>query len=124
MAQVGIHGDGQVNRAWQTRNIQDDPVTQSNTRVMVTFAKTGSPNSRSTQFFVNYSDNSRLDPMGFAPFGRVRDMAAMDNLYAGYGEGAPSGGGPAQGRAQSDGNTYFRADFPELDYIKNASILR
>jgi peptidyl-prolyl cis-trans isomerase A (cyclophilin A) len=123
MAQVGIHGDAQVNRVWRDRNIVDDPATQSNTRGMVTFAKTGLPNSRSTQFFINFSDNSRLDPMGFAPFGRVRDMAVMDRIYAGYGEGAPSGRGPAQARAQAEGNRYFRAEFPELDYIVTARIL-
>jgi peptidyl-prolyl cis-trans isomerase A (cyclophilin A) len=123
MAQVGIHGDGAVNRVWRARNIQDDPVTQSNTRGMVTFAKTGMPNSRATQFFVNFSNNSRLDPMGFAPFGRVRDMTAMDRLYAGYGEGAPSGRGPAQARLQMEGNRYLRAEFPELDYIRTARIV-
>jgi len=122
MAQVGIHGDPAVNRAWRTRNIQDEPVTQSNTAGMATFAKTGLPNSRSTQFFINFGDNARLDDMGFAPFGRVRDMSVMQQLYAGYGEGAPSGRGPAQARAQAEGNRYFQADFPEMDYIRTARI--
>jgi peptidyl-prolyl cis-trans isomerase A (cyclophilin A) len=121
MAQAGIHGDPAMNRVWRTRRIEDDPVTQSNTRGMVTFATAG-PNTRTTQFFINFGNNSNLDRMGFAPFGRVRDMTAVDALYAGYGEGAPRGRGPSQGRMQSEGNTYLRAEFPQLSYIRSASI--
>lgn len=122
MAQVGIHGDPAVNQVWRNRSIPDDPPTQHNTRGMVSFATSG-PNSRSTQFFINFADNSRLDPMGFAPFGRVRDMAVVDQLYAGYGEGAPSGRGPMQMRMQMQGNSYLRAEFPQLDYVESARIL-
>lgn len=122
MAQCGIHGDAGVNRAWHNANIPDDPVTQHNTRGFVSFATAG-PNTRTTQFFVNYGDNSSLDGMGFAPFGRVRDMTAVEALYAGYGEGAPSGRGPMQGRLNNEGNPYLRAEFPQLDYIQRASVL-
>ncbi len=125
MAQVGINGDPKVNTAWHQAKIQDDKKNGGvgNKRGFVTFAKTGAPNSRTTQFFVNFGDNSNLDAMGFTPFGKVRNMKVMDKLYSGYGEGAPRGRGPAQNRAQSEGNTYFRKDFPELDYIKKATIL-
>ena len=61
--------------------------------------------------------------MGFAPVGKVRDMATVEALYAGYGEGAPRGRGPNQGLIQQQGNSYLRASFPEMDYIKSASIL-
>ncbi|MBX3252237.1 MAG: peptidylprolyl isomerase [Myxococcales bacterium] len=123
MAQIGIHGDPAMNTVWQNANIQDDPVVESNTRGMVSYAKTGLPNSRSTQFFINYADNSRLDGMGFSPFGRVRDMRTVEQLFSGYGEGAPSGRGPDQGRIQREGNTYLRSDFPNLDYIRSARIV-
>lgn len=124
MAQAGIHGDPAVNRVWMDRNIPDDrPGAQSNTRGMVTFAKTGMPNSRSNQFFINFRDNSNLDRMGFTPFGRVRDMAAVDQVYSGYGEGAPRGRGPNQGTIQSRGNAYLSELFPELTYIRSARIL-
>src|SRR5690606_32822059 len=123
MAQVGLHGDPAMNTAWRASGIQDDPVVGTNTRGMVTFAQTAMPNSRSTQFFINFGDNSRLDGMRFAPFGRVRDMATVDRLHAGYGEGAPSGQGPEQGRIQSEGNTYLRRDFPNLDYIRWARVV-
>ena len=89
---------------------------------MVTFAMAG-PNTRTTQFFINLVDNRRLDSMGFAPFGRITDMSTVDALHSGYGEGAPRGRGPDQARIGSAGNTYLRADFPELDYIQSASIV-
>jgi peptidyl-prolyl cis-trans isomerase A (cyclophilin A) len=81
------------------------------------------PNTRTTQIFINYGDNSRLDGMGFAPFGKVREMKPIDDLYSGYGEGAPRGSGPSQGRLQAEGNTYLKKDFPKLDYIVKATIL-
>jgi peptidyl-prolyl cis-trans isomerase A (cyclophilin A) len=122
MAQVGIHGNPQVSRAWKMARIPDDPVRQSNTRGMVTFATSG-PDSRTSQIFFNFGDNANLDGMGFSPFGRVRDMNVVDALYSGYGEGAPRGRGPAQARIQAEGNPYLRSDFPELDYIRRATIV-
>ncbi|MCX7809081.1 MAG: peptidylprolyl isomerase [Deltaproteobacteria bacterium] len=124
MAQTGIHGDPKVNAAWRHATIPDDPVLQSNKRGMVSFATAG-PNSRTTQFFINFVDNSRLDQMGFAPFAQVapESMAVVDRLYAGYGEGAPNGKGPSQARIQREGNAYLRAEFPLLDYIRSARII-
>jgi peptidyl-prolyl cis-trans isomerase A (cyclophilin A) len=122
MAQVGISGEPALNAQWRQRTIPDDPVKASNTRGTVTFATSG-PSSRTTQFFINFGDNSRLDAMGFAPFGKVRDMAPVDALYDGYGEGAPAGRGPSQGLIQAQGNAYLRESFPKLDYIKSAKVL-
>jgi peptidyl-prolyl cis-trans isomerase A (cyclophilin A) len=121
MAQAGISGDPDMNDRWRAKRIEDDPVAESNKRGMVTFAM-GGPNSRTTQFFINFDDNGRLDKDGFAPFGKVRDMAAVDKLYNGYGEGAPHGRGPSQARIQREGNEYLKKEFPELDYIKQATI--
>lgn len=122
MAQVGISGDPATNSEWREKRIPDDPVKASNTRGTVTFATSG-PDSRTTQFFINFGDNSRLDGMGFAPFGKVKDMAPVDALYDGYGEGAPRGRGPSQGLIQTRGNAYLQESFPNLDYIKGAKIL-
>jgi peptidyl-prolyl cis-trans isomerase A (cyclophilin A) len=122
MAQVGISGDPALNAEWREKRIPDDPVKASNARGIATFATSG-PNSRTTQFFINFSDNSRLDGMGFAPFGKIKDMAPVEALYDGYGEGAPRGRGPDQGRMQAQGNTYLRESFPKLDYIKSAKII-
>jgi peptidyl-prolyl cis-trans isomerase A (cyclophilin A) len=122
MAQTGIHGDPAVAAKWRDKTIADDPVQTSNARGTVSFAMAG-PNTRTTQFFINFVDNTRLDSMGFSPFGEVRDMSAADALYNGYGEGAPRGGGPSQGRIQSEGNAYLKKDFPKLDYIKSAKVI-
>lgn len=124
MGQTGIHGDPRVNAAWRNANIQDDPVVEHNTRGMVSYAMAG-PGTRTTQFFINFADNTNLDGMGFSPFARVdaASMAVVDRIYSGYGEGAPSGRGPAQGRLQSEGNAYLQAEFPQMDYIRAARIL-
>lgn len=124
MVQWGIHGDPSVNGAWFRANIPDDPVVKGNKRGFVTFATAGK-DSRTTQVFVNYSDtNARLDKMGFAAFGEVVDgMKVVDSLYKGYGEGAPRGKGPDQGRIQTEGNPYLEKDFPQLDAVKEAKIL-
>lgn len=122
MAQFGIHGDPKVSAAWRDANIPDDPVRQSNTRGMLSFATAG-PNTRTTQVFVNYDDNSRLDGSGFSPFGKViQGMEVVDQLHSGYGEGAPRGMGPDQGRLQAEGNAYLMREFDKLDYIKKATI--
>ncbi|MCU0658655.1 MAG: DNA repair protein RadC [Polyangiaceae bacterium] len=124
MVQFGLNGNPEVSSQWRSANINDDPVKQSNKRGYVTFAKTGMPNSRSTQIFINYGDNSRLDGMGFAPFGQVIEgMDVVDNLHKGYGEGAPMGNGPNQGRIQAEGNAYLDKDFPKLDRVTRAEIV-
>jgi peptidyl-prolyl cis-trans isomerase A (cyclophilin A) len=124
MAQIGIHGKPELNAIWREQRIADDPVRQSNQRGFVSFATAG-PGTRTTQFFINYSDgNSRLDSMGFAPFGRVvSGMEIVDALYGDYGEGAPQGRGPDQNRIQNEGTAYLLRDFPHLDYVKEATIL-
>ena len=124
MVQFGINGDPAISAKWRDANIQDDPVHESNRRGTISFATAG-PNTRTTQVFINFGDNSNLDGMGFSPFGKVvSGMNVVDALYAGYGEGAPQGNGPSQGRLQMEGNAYLVKDFPRMDYIKKASIER
>jgi peptidyl-prolyl cis-trans isomerase A (cyclophilin A) len=119
MAQVGMNGDPSIQRVWGNANFKDDPVKGSNTRGYVTFAKASAPNSRSTQFFINYRDNSRLDADGFAPFGQVvSGMDLVDALYKGYG----SSNVPDQGRITAEGNAYLMKEYPKLDFIKKATI--
>jgi peptidyl-prolyl cis-trans isomerase A (cyclophilin A) len=123
MVQFGINGDPAANMAWRQAPIPDDPVTQSNKRGMVTYAMAG-PDSRTTQLFINFKDNTNLDGQGFAPFGSVVEgLSVVDSLYSGYGEGAPRGMGPDQGRAQAEGNAYLRASFPKMDFVKTARLL-
>jgi peptidyl-prolyl cis-trans isomerase A (cyclophilin A) len=122
MAQVGMNGNPEVQAAWDRSRITDDAVKQSNKRGYATFATAG-PNTRTTQFFINFKDNAGLDKQGFAPFGEVTSgMDIVDQLYSGYGEGAPRGRGPDQGRIRAEGNAYLSKSFPKLDYIKKATI--
>jgi peptidyl-prolyl cis-trans isomerase A (cyclophilin A) len=123
MCQFGIHGDPNVSAKWRDANIPDDPVKGSNTRGTITFATAG-PNTRTTQLFINFRDNTGLDGQGFAPFGKVIEgMDVVDKIYGGYGDGPPGGNGPNQGEIQMEGNAYLKKDFPKLDYIKSATIL-
>lgn len=118
MAQVGMNGEPSIQKVWSRANFNDDQVKGSNKRGFVTFAKTSLPNSRSTQFFINYGDNSFLDKDGFAPFGQVIEgMAAIDKLHS-YGKGNV----PDQGRIINEGNAYLNKEYPKLDYIKKATI--
>jgi cyclophilin family peptidyl-prolyl cis-trans isomerase len=120
MAQFGIHGDPKVNEKWESARISDDPTRESNVRGAVSFATAG-PNTRTTQLFINFGDNSTLDSQGFAPFGKVVEgMPVVDQLYKGYGEGASR----RQDLIQSQGNKYLRAEFPKLDFIKRASVVK
>lgn len=125
MVQFGLSPYPAISQKWREATIDDDPVKEHNTRGRVTFATAG-PNTRTTQLFINYVDNSNLDRMGFAPFGEVVEgmEQVVDALYKGYGEGAPRGRGPDQGMIQDRGNTYLDKDFPQLDGIKSATIAK
>jgi peptidyl-prolyl cis-trans isomerase A (cyclophilin A) len=121
MAQFGMNGDPSIQALWGRANFNDDPVKGSNKRGYVTFAKTGLPNSRSTQVFINFVDNSPLDAQGFAPFGQVVEgMDVVDKLYTGYGRNNV----PDQGKITAQGNAYLNASYPKLDYVKTATIVK
>lgn len=118
MAQFGINGDPKIQEPWREAVIGDDPVTQSNKRGYITFATRG-PNSRTTQLFINYGDNSRLDRDGFAPFGQVvSGMDVVDKINSEYREQ------PEQGRIQFEGNAYLAKEFPRLTVMKSVTIAR
>jgi peptidyl-prolyl cis-trans isomerase A (cyclophilin A) len=123
VAQFGIHALPEEHSRWAEAMIPDDPRVQSNKRGTVTFAMRG-PNTRTTQIFINLADNAMLDQQGFAPFGKVVEgMEHVDQLYAGYGEGAPNGNGPAQQMITVRGNAYLLENFPKLDYIQRATVV-
>ena len=117
VAQFGINDSRRVNERWDNR-IADDPVSQSNARGTIVFATEGK-DTRTHQLFINLADNARLDPLGFAPFGRViQGMDVVDSLYSGYGDS------PDQGMIQSLGNSYLARMYPKLDYIKTATVTK
>jgi peptidyl-prolyl cis-trans isomerase A (cyclophilin A) len=124
MVQFGLPGDPQVAAKWKSAPFADDPVVESNLRGFVSFARTGQPNSSSTQIFIAFENHAGLDASGFAPFGKVaRGMEVVDDLYKGYGEGAPNGSGPDQHRIEGEGNAYLDRDFPKLDRILSTRIV-
>jgi cyclophilin family peptidyl-prolyl cis-trans isomerase len=85
----------------------------------VSFTTEGRPQSRFTQIFINYGDNSRLDLDGFAPFGQVvSGMDVVDKLFA-----PPDQQQPDQRRILREGNEYLQKEFPQLDFVKKASIV-
>ena len=118
IVQFGLHGDPKIGAAWESANIPDDPVTQNNQRGTLVFATAG-PNTRTTQLFINFRDNTRsLNPQGFAPFGTVTSgMELVDKINPEYGEQ------PEQGRIHAQGNEYLTKSFPRLDYIKKATVV-
>jgi homoserine O-acetyltransferase len=123
-AQFGIAGDPAIAKIWQNERFPDDPVKDTNVRGTFAFAMTG-PDARTTQIYVNTGDQSRLDAMGFAPFGKVVEgMDVVDSLYAGYAE--QSGGGMRaghQGKLFDEGNAYLDREFPLLDKLLRAEIV-
>jgi peptidyl-prolyl cis-trans isomerase A (cyclophilin A) len=120
VVQFGISAYPIINRAWMNANIKDDPVKASNKRGFITFA-TGGPNTRTTQVFINLSNgNTRLDGMGFAPFGEVVEgMDVVEKFYSGYGEATTN----RQGEIYAQGNAFLTKNFPKLDSIKTAKLV-
>jgi len=125
-AQFGIHGDPRISTLWRGQTLPDDPRRESNVRGTIAFAF-AVPNGRTAQVFINLKDNSEtLDPQGFAPFGRVIEgMEVADALNAEYGESA--GGGIRGGKQEplfTVGNAYLDREFPRLDRIRRARVVK
>ena len=115
--QFGIPADPDEAAKWRSNTIQDDPVTQTNARGTLTFATSG-PNSRTSQMFINIGDNDFLDGQGFSPIGTiVSGIDVVEAINDEYGES------PDQGQIQHSGNEYLNSHFPNLDYVKTATVV-
>ncbi len=121
VVQFGLSAYPPVSAAWEKANLQDEPVTQSNKRGYLTYAKTSMPNTRSTQIFINLKDNASLDRQGFSPFGFVdaQGMKVVEMLYDQYGDS----GGPDQDQISKLGKPYIDKGWPKLDSIKTATLV-
>jgi len=116
VVQFGLAADPRVTNKWVNANIPDDPVRITNAEGTITFATAGK-DTRTTQLFINLKDNSRLDSMGFAPFGKVvKGLDVVQSVFSGYGEQ------PDQGQLTAQGNNYIRRFFPRMDLIKHVTI--
>eukprot|EP00927_Polykrikos_kofoidii_P059411 TRINITY_DN5456_c0_g1_i2.p1 TRINITY_DN5456_c0_g1~~TRINITY_DN5456_c0_g1_i2.p1 ORF type:complete len:225 (-),score=27.25 TRINITY_DN5456_c0_g1_i2:470-1144(-) len=112
MAQFGIPADAKEAAKWENMPIKDDPVKEKNKRGRISFGTAG-PNTRTTQIFINFVDNTFLDGMGFSPFAEVLDdgMSIVDKIESKYGES------PDQGQILSKGNAYLDEKFPGLSSV-------
>ena len=119
IAHFGIHGDPAVNAAWSQAELPDDPPRSTNRRGTFALAFPARPHSRTTQIYINKTDNARSDVEAFTVLGTVVEgMDVVDRLYAGYGE--ESGGGMRQGKQGpllEGGNAYMDRVYPRLDRI-------
>jgi peptidyl-prolyl cis-trans isomerase A (cyclophilin A) len=120
MEQFGISPRPEVNKAWQNEKLLDDKPTHSNRRGTIAYGMvSGVANSRGTQLFINYGDNTFLDK-DFAPIGEVVEgMDNADKLYAGYGDNPPE----FQDRLTNEGKAYTDKAFPMMDRIITATIV-
>jgi len=117
IVQFGINGEPETAAQWRHNTIPDDPVKQSNAAGTLTYATAG-PGTRTTQLFINLADNRFLDDQGFAPIGRVTEgMETVRAICDQYGER------PDQGNIQRKGNAYLEEHLPNLDYIKEVTVL-
>lgn len=121
VAQFGYTRDSAVNAAWSQSRIEDEPVRTTNARGTLVYAR-GGPNTRSVQMYFNIVDNARLDTLngfGFPPIARiVEGVEVLDSLYSGYGNS------PRQPTIAREGNAYLKREFPELDYIVTARVVK
>jgi cyclophilin family peptidyl-prolyl cis-trans isomerase len=133
VAQFGLSGKPEIDKAWRGRRLEDEPVKHSNTRGTVSFAR-GGPGTRSVQLFINLVDNQMLDTLGgfgFPPVAEVvSGLAVVDSLYGGYGDASPKSGaqpgreGPSQDSIVARGNAYLAEGWPKLDSIATARIVQ
>jgi peptidyl-prolyl cis-trans isomerase A (cyclophilin A) len=125
--QFGINGNPKIAQQQRHITIPDDVLKQHNILGYVAFSNTG-PNTRSTQVYINLGDNTTRNDVeaGFAPFGQVVEgMDIVEKLYGGYGE--HSGGGMRAGHQDQmfeGGNAYLDREFPKLDKLIRATIMK
>lgn len=121
VVQFGMSAYPPVTAAWDKATIKDDPVVHRNFRGTLTFAKTGMPNSRTTQIFINLKDNPSLDSQGFSAFAVVdgNGMNVVEMMYDQYGDNA----GMDQDNIARGGEEYLAKKWPKLDIIKSATIV-
>ncbi len=90
----------------------------------ISFARDG-VNSRTTQIFINLKDNHRLDTVdyngvkGFPVIAKItKGMETVHKFYS------TKDNVPDQDSIQKYGNNYLKRNYPELDYIKKAYIIK
>lgn len=126
VAQFGIHNDSIMNNTWGKKGVVDEPVVEKNAKMTIAFAR-GGKETRTNQIFINLKDNFRLDSLaysgvtGFPVIAKVID--GEENIlkfYDGYGDKL----GRKQGEINRKGNAYLKENYPKVDYIIKAYLLK
>jgi peptidyl-prolyl cis-trans isomerase A (cyclophilin A) len=126
VVQFGISDKFELNLFWDTKKIVDEPVLQKHKKGIVAFARDVA-NSRATQLFINMVDNPTLDTTvrsgvkGFSPIGKIiKGMDVVSKFNAQYGKRIA----PIQDSIYLYGNMYLQENFPGLDQIISAKVIR
>lgn len=126
VVQFGIHNESVINNEWKKYKVPDEPALRSNDSMTISFAR-GGVQSRTTQIFINLKDNKRLDKLahsgveGFPVVAKITNgMETIHKFYSGYGPEPAKN----QDAIYKEGNQYLRKEFPKLDYITRAYILK
>ena len=119
--QFGISGTP-ANNVKYNQSIKDDLVVQSNVQFTMSYAyaATSEKNSRTTQLFINYQDNTELDGQGFSPVGIV--VKGNEYLSRVHDPTPGDTNGVNQQEYATKGNAWIRQKYPEINFIKKATI--
>ena len=84
------------------------------------------PNARTTQIYICKTDmRRRIRTASHRSATVIEGMDVVDRLYAGYGETAGGGmRGGKQGRIFTEGNAHLDRDFPKLEKLMRAHLVR
>ncbi len=126
VTQFGIHNDSLLNKQWEKTVITDEPGLQKNDSMAISFARDGK-DSRTTQIYINMKNNHKLDTIhyndvtGFPVIAKITSgMETAHKFYADYGGKIAN----EQDSIYAQGNSYLKKNYPKLDYIKKAYIIK
>lgn len=126
VSQFGVADAEDLNRFWDPKKLTDEPPKTLHKKGVIAFAR-GGPNTRTTQLFINMTDNPqndtvlRLGVRGFTPVARV--INGMENVLRfndRYGRTTV----PHQDSIYKYGNRYFEKKYPGLDKIISATLVK
>lgn len=118
----GISGNPDISKTWKEKKaLKDEQPLVSNLRGTMAYAMDTTPDSRTTQVYINYMDNTKLDGR-FTPFAEVVEgMEVVDKFYHEYGRAFDDQ--TLQDTIEEKGNTFLDAHYPKLDRIIKARLI-